>query len=141
LLCNANEDKMARHHELNSSPQTCHWGFFDAALQPVLTVEPGDTVTIHCLSGAPEILPKPPLEVVPEHREVTAKLTPKLGRHILTGPVAIDGAEPGDVLEVRIQAILPRVNWGWNVQRPLMGTLPDDFPTYRLLHIPIDRNA
>jgi acetamidase/formamidase len=132
---------MPRHHELHSSPETCHWGYFDAALKPALTVESGDTVTIHCLSGAQEILPKPPLEVLPEHREVHAKLTSKLGRHILTGPVAIAGAEPGDVLEVRIQAILPRVNWGWNVQRPLMGTLPEDFQTYRLLHIPIDRNA
>ena len=33
-----------------------------------------------------------------------------------------------------------RINWGWNVQRPLMGTLPEDFPFYRLTHIPIDRN-
>ena len=132
---------MPRHHELQSSPETCHWGFFDAALKPALEVESGDTVTIHCLSGAPEILPKPPLEVLPEHRAVHAKLTPKLGRHILTGPVGVAGAEPGDVLEVRIRAVQPRVNWGWNVQRPLLGSLPEDFPYYRLLHIPIDRNA
>src|SRR5260221_14382854 len=98
---------MPRPHELHSSPDTCHWGFFDAALKPVLEIESGDSVTIHCLSGAPEILPKPPLEVLPEHREVTSKLSPKLGRHILTGPVGIQGAEPGDVLEVKIRAVQP----------------------------------
>ena len=51
------------------------------------------------------------------------------------------GAEPGDTLEVRIKAIELSVDWGWNVIRPLRGTLPEDFPNFRAASIPIDRNA
>jgi acetamidase/formamidase len=46
----------------------------------------------------------------------------------------------GDVLAVEVLDIKFRTNWGWNVQRPLMGTLPEDFPFFRLTHIPIDSN-
>jgi acetamidase/formamidase len=59
--------------------------------------------------------------------------------HILTGPVAVEGAEPGDVLEVEILDIKLRQNWGYNIIRPLMGTLPDDFQDFRLLNIPLDK--
>ena len=51
--------------------------------------------------------------------------------HILTGPVAVEGAEPGDVLEVRIVDVRLRQDWGYNVIRPLAGTIPDDFDAYR----------
>jgi acetamidase/formamidase len=58
--------------------------------------------------------------------------------HIMTGPIAIDGAQPGDVLEVRIGAIGLRQDWGYNFIRPLAGTLPDDFhETYQTI-IPLD---
>ena len=125
-------------HELHSSPETCHWGYFDSRLAPVLRAASGDTVTIHCLSGGPEILPGPPFRVLPEHLAVHAALTPHLGRHILTGPVHVAGAERGDALRIDVLDISFRVDWGWNVQRPLFGTLPEDFDFYRLTHIPID---
>jgi acetamidase/formamidase len=80
------------------------------------------------------------MNVLPEHREILAKLKPHLGRHILTGPVYVEGAERGDALAVEVLDIKFRTNWGWNVQRPLAGTLPEDFPFYRLTHIPIDSN-
>ena len=64
----------------------------------------------------------------PHHREICEKLKPSPGPHILTGPVAVRGAEPGDTLEVRIKAIELTVDWGWNIIRPLRGTLPEDFP-------------
>ena len=57
-------------HELHSSPETCHWGYFDSQLKPSLRIKSGDIATIHCLSGSAEILPKPPMNVLPEHREV-----------------------------------------------------------------------
>lgn len=57
----------------------------------------------------------------------------------MTGPVFIEGAEPGDVLEVRIIDIELRQDWGWNAFRPYMGTLPDDFPYQQILQLPIDR--
>ena len=130
---------MAAQHTLSSSPETVHWGYFDAALPPVLTVDSGDTVTLHCVSGGPEEMPGPPYVVLPELRAIHDKIKPKMRGHILTGPVAVRGAMPGDMLEVRVHAVELRQDWGYNVQRPLLGTLPEDFPTLRRIHIPIDR--
>jgi acetamidase/formamidase len=132
---------MPQHHVVPSSPETCHWGYFDAGLPPVATIRSGDRVTFHCLSGGPDELPPAPFEVLPEHRLVHQRLQPKLGAHILTGPVAVEGAEPGDSLEIRIVDIELRCDWGWNVMRPWRGTLPEDFPYLRRLTIPIDRAA
>ena len=125
-------------HELHSSPETCHWGYFDSRLKPVLEIASGDTVAIHCVSGGPDILPGAPYRVLPEHRAIVTALKPHIGRHILTGPVHVAGGQRGDTLRVDVLDIRFRVDWGWNVQRPLMGTLPEDFEFYRLTHIPID---
>ncbi len=58
---------------------------------------------------------------------------------MLTGPVAIAGAEPGDTLEVRIDAIELGADWGFCGFRPLAGTLPEDFPERWVSHIAVDR--
>jgi acetamidase/formamidase len=129
---------MATHH-LQSSPETVHWGFFDAGLAPVLSVKSGDRVTIDCISGSPDDLPPAPFGVLPEHRPIHAAHKPRLGAHILTGPVAVEGATPGDTLEIRIHDIKLRTDWGYNTIRPLAGTLPEDFPYLRRMTIPIDR--
>jgi acetamidase/formamidase len=63
------------------------------------------------------------------------------GNHILTGPIQVAGAEVGDVLEVRILDIALRQNWGFNLFRAYGGTLPEDFPYYRLIHIALDQAA
>jgi acetamidase/formamidase len=131
---------MGQHHELSSSPETVHWGYLDAALKPRVHARSGDRVTIHCLSGDARVLPGPQFEVLPEHRAVHAQCRPLLPGHILTGPVHVEDATPGDLLEVRIIDIKLRQDWGWNVIRPLGGTVPEDFPDYRLLHIPLDRD-
>ena len=130
---------MTQHYELNAGPGTVHWGIFDASLPAVLEVESGDTVTLHCLSGTPEILPHGKFEILPEHLAVHEQVQPEAVGHIMTGPVAVKGAVPGDVLEVRILDIKLRQDWGWNAIRPLLGALPDEFPDTRLLHIPLDR--
>ncbi|MGE5145963.1 MAG: acetamidase/formamidase family protein [Candidatus Eiseniibacteriota bacterium] len=132
---------MSRHHVLEASPETCHWGYLDAALKPVLKVASGDTVTVHCLSGGHPELPGAPYTILPEHKNVIDNIVHKFGPHILTGPIEVAGAEPGDVLEVKIEAIQLRQDWGWNQMWPLKGSLPEDFPQHRLLHLPIDRNA
>jgi acetamidase/formamidase len=62
-----------------------------------------------------------------------------MGAHILTGPIAVRGAEPGDTLEVRIKKIELTADWGWNVIRPLRGSLPEDFPEFQRWVTPIDR--
>lgn len=130
------------HHVL-ASPQTCHWGIFDAALAPVAEVESGDTVVIETVSGGPDHLPPEGarFHVPPELFEIHKKVARHEPGHILTGPVAVKGAEPGHVLEVRIQDVALRQNWGWNIIRPLAGTLPDEFPTARTEIIPLDLEA
>src|ERR1700756_3306830 len=61
-------------HHLHSSPQTCHWGFFEAKLKPVLTIESGDEVTIETISGGPEVVPdRSRFHIPPELADVHAK--------------------------------------------------------------------
>ena len=94
-----------KHHHLRASPETCHWGFFEAKLRPVLTIESGDEITVDTISGGPEVVPdRSQFYVPPELDEVHAKSERMVPGHILTGPVAIAGAEPGDVLEVNDEA-------------------------------------
>lgn len=126
-------------HILTCSPETVHWGYLDAALTPKLTVPPGARVRMETVNGQRRDLIGLPFELLPEHKVIHDQCEPKLGPHILTGPIAIQGAEPGDVLEVRIIEVELRQPWGWNAMRPLRGTLPDDFAETRLLHIPIDQ--
>lgn len=129
---------MPLQHSLSASPETVHWGYFDAGLAPKLTLDSGDTVTLHCVSGGPvEIGVRN--DLLPEHQAILAQLQPHLGPHILTGPVAVRGAEPGDTLEVRIKSVELRVDWSYNGIKPLKGTLPEDFPLLRILQIPLDR--
>jgi acetamidase/formamidase len=131
---------MPTHHVLAPTPETVHWGYFDAKIPPRLTIDPGDTITIDTVSGG--LVEVADLSLMrPDHRAIVDALKPLLGPHILTGPVAVRGAEPGDTLEVRIQAIELTVDWGWNVIRPLRGTLPEDFPSFQRRVIPIDRKA
>ena len=127
------------HHHLKASVASCHWGYFDASRAPVLTVKSGDHVTVDTVSGSPAVVPSAGFHVPPELLEIHAQMAGQpMGPHILTGPVAIEGARPGHALEVRILEVKLRQNWGYNAIRPLGGTLPDDFPDMRLMHIPLD---
>jgi acetamidase/formamidase len=126
------------HHRLDASPETVHWGFFDAALKPLITIDSGDTITISTVSGTPDVMPPPPLKVPDALAAIQAKVPQKLPGHICTGPVAIRGAKAGQVLEVRIKAIALNYDWGYNVIRPLAGALQDDFHEKRVIHIPLD---
>lgn len=129
------------HHHLKASAETVAWGHWDAARAPVLRVASGDTVTIDTLSGEPEDLPADESLLLPEHKPTLAGAARGSGPHLLTGPVWVEGAEPGDVLEVQVLRVELRQDWGWNIIEPLLGTLPEDFPLLRRLHIPIDRAA
>jgi acetamidase/formamidase len=129
-------------HRLDAAPDTVHWGFFDAALKPLITVDSGDTVTFSTVSGQPMQMPKPEaaLTVPSALAAIHKSLQPKLGgSHILTGPVAVRGAKVGQVLEVRIKEIDLHYDWGYNTIRPLAGALPDDFKQMRVIHIPLDK--
>ena len=130
-------------HTLKAAPETVKWGFWDGALPPVLTISSGDRVTVDTLSGEPKDLPDPALgfHVLAAHRAVLGGTEPGPGPHLLTGPVAVAGAEPGDVLEVEIESIAFLQDWGWNLQLPLRGTLPEEFPHARRIHVPIDADS
>jgi acetamidase/formamidase len=127
-------------HTLGPTPATVHWGFFDAKIPPRLTIESGDTVVIDTVSGGLGDVGDTSI-MLPHHREICETLKPSPGPHILTGPVAVRGAEPDDTLEIRIKAMELTVDWGWNLIRPLRGTLPEDYPNFRCRIIPIDRKA
>jgi acetamidase/formamidase len=130
-------------HHLASTPDTVRFGMFDAAFDPVLTIAPGDSVTFACVSGGVEVMPGPGrgLMIPPDLQAIHDANPPRIGPHILTGPVAIAGAEPGDTLEVRIEAVEPNNDWGYCAVRPLAGTLPEDFPERYVSHIAVDRAA
>lgn len=130
---------MPVRHVLNPSPETVHWGHFDAKIPARLEVDSGDTVVVDTVSGWGDVMDVSLLR--PDHLEIVTKMKPILGPHILTGPIAVRGALPGDVLEVRIQAIELTVDWGWNIIRPLRGTLPEDFPNFERRTLPLDRKA
>jgi acetamidase/formamidase len=127
------------HHHLNSSPETVHWGWFDAALPHVLTIASGDRVTIDSLSGGPANLPGDGFEVPPELLQVHAKSQRRLPGHILTGPIAVQGAQPGDVLEVRIIDVQLRQDWGYTFVRPLAGALPNEVEAFEQIISRLDR--
>ncbi len=128
-------------HRLDASAKTVHWGYFDAALPPLITVESGDTIVMSTVSGGREVMPQPPLKIPAALAEVQAHLVPVLPGHMCTGPVAVRGARAGQVLEVRIKQIELHYDWGYTLSRPLSGALPDDFAELHLMHIPLDRAA
>ena len=128
-------------HRLVASPETVRIGQFDATFAPVLTVRSGDTVAVQCVSGRASVLPPAGSGMhVPEALTAILAANPRPpAGHIVTGPIAIEGAEPGDALEVRIDAVEPGADWGYNAIRPLAGTLPEDFHETVLMHIAVDR--
>jgi acetamidase/formamidase len=127
-------------HYLNPTPQTVHWGHFNASIPAVLQVESGDELVIDTFSGGMSEVADPSL-FRPEHRLIVDTVPQIMGPHILTGPVHVKGAEPGDTLEVRILNIELTTDWGWNIIRPLKGALPEDFPNLSRRVIPIDRQT
>lgn len=131
--------KAAPNHAL-PTPDNVHWGFFDASLRPVQTINSGDTVTISTVSGRPIDLPPPESGFVVPAALAKIHANVKQGPvgHIMTGPIAVRGAKKGDVLEVRIKSVKLNCDWGYNVIFPLAGGLPDDFDRFRVIHFPLD---
>jgi acetamidase/formamidase len=137
----------AAEYTLMPSPQTVHIGNFNAALKPVLTINSGDTVTLEAATQlAPEAIDESgvvPLSAVPQYvRDIYREVQDRgPGPHVLTGPIFINGAMPGDVLEVRILGIDLAVDYAYNNQRPFTGTLPEEFTQFWRRVIPLNRRA
>src|SRR5580704_13809780 len=134
----------AAEHKLKVSPETLAWGYYWAGAKPVLTVQSGDVVEIQCVSGNPDNLEHaglPADQIQPELRRIYAEVPKERrgpGGHLLTGPVAIAGAQPGDVLEVRIREIRLDVPYAYN-SFGRAGFLADVFTQGRTKIIPLDR--
>jgi acetamidase/formamidase len=134
----------ATDFDLPASPSTVVWGYYSAKAKPALTIHSGDTVKIHTLSTCSlermEALGVPH-EAIPQYdRDIHEQVKERgPGGHILTGPVEIAEAEPGDVLEVQIQKIDIDVPYACNAFGAGRGFLPDDFPYSKTKLIPLDR--
>lgn len=132
---------VTKQHTLRAGVGTVHRGVFAADLPAVLTINSGDSVAVTTLSGNADDLPDPGsgFTVLAEHRDVLDRVPKGEGPHLMTGPIAIKGAEPGDELAVEIVEIAPLQDWGWNLIKPQWGTLPEHFPRLRRIHVAIDR--
>src|SRR5437667_3651762 len=130
-------------HVLKPTPKTVLWGYYDAASKPVLKIKSGDTVEVQTLlAGTPERLQSaflPAEEVEPALRDIVKEVKDKgPAGHILTGPIYIEGAEPGDTLEVRIKEIKLAIPYGYTGFVPKRGVLPEDFDRTRMRIIRLD---
>ena len=136
-------ESAGQFYRLESTPKTVVWGYYDAKTPPVLRIKSGDTVEIQTLvTSSPERFASagvPPDQIEQPLRDIFKEIKDKgPGVHILTGPVYIKGAEPGDVLEVRIQKIQLAIPYALNAFAPGRGLLPDDYPYARARAIPLD---
>lgn len=136
----------AADYNLKASPQTVVWGYYWSAAKPVLTIHSGDTVTVQAMATySPAALRNGGIkeeDIEPELKAIYAEVKDKgPGGHILTGPIFIEGAEPGDTLEVRIQKIRLNTPYASNGFSPTRGVLPkEDFERGRSKIIPLDRD-
>jgi acetamidase/formamidase len=130
---------------LQATPSTVVWGYYSAKAKPVLTVHSGDTVRIQTLSacGSTERLESDGVaaaDIPPYNTDIYREVKDRgPGPHVLTGPVEIAEAEPGDVLEVQILKIDLDVPFACNLFAAGRGFLPNDYPYSRRKIIPLDR--
>jgi acetamidase/formamidase len=129
-----------RRHDavLRSTPDTVIWGHIAADREPVLRIRPGQTVRIDTVSHQGLTAGRDPVEVfgsggiaagevLPEARDIyrTVKRAEGAGAHIITGPIHVEGARPGDLLEVRVLDVEFRVPYGINATGPGRGAAPE----------------
>src|SRR5258706_14432670 len=123
----------AAEFTLMPTPKTVNIGNFNAANKPALTINSGDIVTLEAATQLePEAIDASHVvapSVVPQYvRDIYRDVKDRgPGPHVLTGPIFVNGAMPGDVLEVRILAVDLATGYGYNRQRPYTGALPDEF--------------
>ena len=134
---------VAETHHLAPTPKTVTWGYFDATTPPVLRVHSGDTVDIETVvAAAPAQLEAAGVkrdQIQPALLEIDREVKDR-GEvpHILTGPIYVEGAEPGDVLEVKILSVDLAIPYAVNFFIPGRGFLPDEFPYAYAKATPLD---
>lgn len=125
-------DKSATTHRLAATPDTVYWGYIDRDQPPCLTVQSGDVIEVeavtHHAGDAPDLLMDDGI------RAIWSSIAPETrgpGVHILTGPIAVEGAEPGDTLLVHVLDMKPRLPHGSNCAAN-WGLLYDTFAKERI---------
>ena len=106
-------------HRLPATPATVAYGYYWSEAKPVLRIASGDIIDVDTLlTNTPRGLERAgvkPEDVQPSLRAVVDTVTDKgPGGHILTGPIYVEGAQPGDALEVRILSIDLAIGYGYN---------------------------
>ena len=120
---------MATHVLDDTSAHT----FWDNSHPPRVRIEPGDTVVFETLEASAR-------QITPESISTDLANVTFDPIHPLTGPVFVEGAKPGDTLEVEILSLEHR-GWGWSAVRPGFGILADEFPAPYLHHYRIERST
>ncbi len=133
-------------HFVPSTPENLNWGWFPIDKAPVLTVQSGETVRINTITHVGATQNEEPVAYltglgIPQEevlQDVIDFWASRDGRqregtsgHTITGPIYVDGAEPGDMLEVQILEITTRVPWGANNTSPRGGVFSTSYPGYR----------
>jgi acetamidase/formamidase len=128
-----------RRHVLAATQDTVQWGWLDPREPPKLSIASGDSVAIETLMHAKDQIHK---GTSMEEIVALRKANPGGGPHSLTGPVYVEGAEPGDVLEIRILEIVPKkLGTNFNLPGkdfPTIGALPSSFPEGSVRYFDID---
>jgi Acetamidase/Formamidase family len=128
-----------KHHNLAATLETVQWGWLDPREQPKLVIDSGDTVSVETMMHAHDkVQPGMTMQQVVDLR----KANPGGGPHSVTGPIYVNGAEPGDVLEIRILRIEPKA-WGVNFnlpgkEFPTIGALAPEMPEGHIKFFPLD---
>ena len=132
-------------HFVPSTPGNLSWGWFPIDREPVLRVRAGETVRVDTLTHSGAVQDEEPVAWlgalgVPEeeiHQDVldfwaSREGRPREGRsgHVITGPVFIEGAEPGDMLEIEILAVETRAPWGVNNTSARGGVFSESYPGF-----------
>jgi acetamidase/formamidase len=127
--------KKGKTHILAATPATTQWGYFDSNQAPVLRINPGDTVVMETMTGSHnQIVPGVTMDQLMKMRSDW----PGRGPHSVTGPVYVEGAEPGDILRIRINKIVPRP-YASNMNLPgIAGAFPKEFPQGQIKYFYLD---
>ena len=141
-------------HVLRTTPETVHWGYYSPDLEPVLTIQAGDTVRIETISTVGFSRDNPRQFAEENGFEITGSIAEIIdiienveqeGVHLLTGPIYIEGAEPGDMVEMRVHEVAPRAPfYGVNISNTRGGALPELIPEegwQKVIHFDMDRNV
>ena len=127
--------KPGKLHLLPATLETTQWGWFDNAQPPVLTIDSGDTVVLETMMHSHNaVVPGRTIEEIKKLRTDH----PGRGPHTMTGPIFVNGAEPGDVLKVSINKIVPRA-YATNFNVPgMFGQFPGQYPDGQVRYMYLD---